>query len=88
MPQHVDTHNMSTTVHDLSVLSGTGPSATNQSYNQALILNQRGQNNMSQIVPTSTSAGVAGGGQSSGSHKYKNANALLSFGTQPAQSTT
>jgi len=62
--QQAEQSHLQSNFHDFSVLSGPEHSTGNQSFNTALIINQRGLTNMSQIVPTSTSTQLNGtGGQ-------------------------
>lgn len=69
--------------HDSSVVSGPDSTAGNQNYNTALIVKQRGLNNMSQIVATNPSSQLAGGaGHTQAVTKYKNANILGGFNSQ------
>lgn len=66
--------------HDTSVMSGPADSTGgNQSYNTALIVKQRGLNNMSQIVATSSQLSAA---HTQAISKYKNANILQGFSSQ------
>lgn len=63
-------------LHDSSVISGPDVGGGSQSYNTALIVKQRGLNNMSQIVAPSTSTQLTGGGGQSQASKYKGTNML------------
>lgn len=74
---HADPTQAHNSFHDTSVMSGpTDSIGGNQSYNTALIVKQRGLNNMSQIVATSSQLSAA---QTQAISKYKNANILQGF---------
>jgi hypothetical protein len=74
---HADPTQAHNSFHDASVISGPADSTGgNQSYNSALIVKQRGLNNMSQIVATSSQLSAA---HTQAISKYKNANILQGF---------
>ena len=79
---HGDPSHAQSTFHDSSVVSGPDSTAGNQNYNTALIVKQRGLNNMSQIVATNTSSHLAGAAHPQTVSKYKNANVLGGFNSQ------